>query len=1338
MAGYYYFAYTGSMVVAQTGAATAAMCAPNYGALYTFNFCYYIDNSAATTNPYFTYAYGTITATGLQLRQGRPAYTMQSMEGIRSYVNVATGVVNNSNIIGLEYINSDLVARGFISDNLLYQSPPYLSADGFIMTVAEWPVFPQGVVTPYNGQYDTQILTHTRAELTLHRIHYPLFPVHHPLMPSFISILLSVLFSGDGIGSTQILDIAVTFYSSNAATNGVGMYEQSVYYPSPSPSGWSPRYTAGSTFNFTYSPYTPGSLPTAACASSSPYITPATLNVYSFCYLVQGPDSGGWQVATQGTLTVNTAPIYSSQGLLPNPLAYAVVNASGTRTYRDNIGNNSVVTITGVAGNNQGGFGWYYDNLMYATSPYFDWDGILLTFSGTAMTVDGPVTGDSTLVFNYFWWYQYQEEAYDANVWNIIGAQDAIGTVFAAANDGGASANSILSASTASNGCGYSPTATFQNQYQYIPFCYTITQTLSTSPYLPWSVSVTGTLQVVANSMTTGWQGQYAEPPGYLVVGASGTRVIYQGGKAAVTSTIVGLAAPNTYNGNDNVMNAISGGGPYFDPSAPHGLTFIMSAQPVFAAGTAPGNMMYVNINNYTTGGSALQESDNPANDGETSVVVSTFTIGAPVSSLASSWGSCPNSITQPTLPSGVTSATIAATTQAPFCYTFAGVDPYGNTWTLQASGIFTLSGYMATTVSGRTAYLIVGASGTRTISSYAGNVSNTITGIGGVNAVAEQGNAIVGGWGYADYAGYNSYWYSNNVYYPSFPYFDVYGVSLQSSTQFWNLQWPPFGSYQLFQGSNTAVKIFNDPATYQFSEWLLDLATGYYYVNDAGTVVVTSYNGATSNGGSLASFYAQCSPTAGPLQTFSFCYYIDGSNQNSYPFFDYAYGTFTATGPVTRQGRQAYTMQGIQGIRTFITAPGTVNATNSSVNIIGLQYLTYDEGYGGIGGLDFWTLNDNLVYVAGNGPVIDATGFIFTTGQPAQFPGGSTAYYTSDVLVRVNQTGNNGFVSLIESSVGSGQQAMAYGMNRWGFNYQPYQAGVQPTCAAGSSASPSGTTTWSFCYVIAGTQWNSPFSISAMGTITTYNAAISQDGLLSYGIIGAAGYRQYQDGIGNNSYVTINGLASNTIGGSGWLYNNVLFATSPYFDTYGLLYTYSGTAMTPNGPVVASDGVPVINIFYSLWSGNSINPYPYQEEAYTQAFGLTYPTQTAEDVFGSFAIRNDNGGSFTSGAILRQGCNYTGTIPAGYAGQSSSSSSGGSGLSKGAIAGIVIGSVAGLVVLLGCIFLMLVPMSRRKGEKETSSVKTNDKYSKHELESSVNASQVEMADGGQVRSETA
>jgi len=239
--------------------------------------------------------------------------------------------------------------------------------------------------------------------------------------------------------------------------------------------------------------------------------------------------------------------------------------------------------------------------------------------------------------------------------------------------------------------------------------------------------------------------------------------------------------------------------------------------------------------------------------------------------------------------------------------------------------------------------------------------------------------------------------------------------------------------------------------------------------------------------------------------------------------------------------------------------------------------------------------------------PQLDATGLIYTVGQYPTFPGGvnSVSY---DISVSINQTIANGNVALQEHAVGSNPSLniVAYGgSSRWGFTYNAYVAGQPPQCAA-----TTGTTVayqqWSFAYFINGTANGSPYTITASGILTTFNASIKADGLLSYSISNMSGFRQYVDNLGNNSVVTITGVAGNLYGAVGWLYNQALFPSAPYFDTYGVLYTFTGTAMTPVGPIVAGDNTQVLNIFYQppyqASNGQIFTTGSYQEEGYVNS----------------------------------------------------------------------------------------------------------------------------------------
>jgi hypothetical protein len=81
------------------------------------------------------------------------------------------------------------------------------------------------------------------------------------------------------------------------------------------------------------------------------------------------------------------------------------------------------------------------------------------------------------------------------------------------------------------------------------------------------------------------------------VTNATGVRSVYRGGASTPqVLDIVGVAPPNTYQSNDNIVEL---GRKPFD-NVGHGLTFAMSGQPDFAMGPADYNPSWVAISNWT------------------------------------------------------------------------------------------------------------------------------------------------------------------------------------------------------------------------------------------------------------------------------------------------------------------------------------------------------------------------------------------------------------------------------------------------------------------------------------------------------------------------------------------------------------------------------------------------------------------------------------------------------------------------------------------------------------------------------------------------------------------
>ena len=1267
-AGYWYFTYSASSIVVpfsqSTAAALAPQCSPTAGPTVSFQFCYYIDD-INQSNSTFTYAYGTITATGPVPRNGRMAYTMQTINGVRSIT--VNGMTNSSAIIYLEWIQSDL-NWGFINNNLLYTTAPFIDQQGLIFATSQGPIFANGGVPGstevYYGYTDVAVAANNQGNVT---------------------------------GSSP-----------------AGIYEQSVLTPA--------YYTQGSTTSaFMVAPLAAGSLPTSAtCAytgSNTQYITAIATTTWSYCYVVNGADSGGWQTYTSGTITTYNTVIWNG-GLQ----AYAVQNITGTRTYQAPGGAKSTVSITGINSNNQGADGWVYDNMVYTTAPYLDSDGIVFNFAGTANSIGGPVQGDGVNTVNIFIDTGFfQEEVYTTSNFTLY--NDVVGATqqsFQLVNDGGSSgaSGSVLSS------CGVSTSSVFTNTITTFGFCYAISNTLSTSPYLPWAVVASGSVTVYSNSYSTGLYQQSAENPGYLIQSGSGTRTMYSATYPGGVTQPITVSPVNTYNTNDNIIQPQTvpwGTNPAYPLLSLHGITFTVGngvpvALPQGNVTTISGPLNYLTVVGWqspapsASGNSMpITEADLPLNDNSTGTVVATMMINYNGASPPSCTGSG-SPVVLPTYAANIAS-TIASTVQYQFCYYFTGWDSKGTNWTIATSGTLTTSGYVGTTVQGVQARLVVGASGTRVLTLGNGTQFSTpLLGLGGFNSYQFQAENT-------NDEQFSSYFSANNILYTQWPYFDQYGLSLQGATNFWE----PNG-HGLNTG-NTALKLFIDPSTYDVAEWLLDWAQFTYYVGEAGTLQVSP----SSSISNPSDFYAQCQANYGALLTYQWCYFEDrtgGTGNNRY--YVQAYGTMTASGPVTRQGMQAYTIQSMTGVRSFYNvSAGTV----SSNPILALQYINFDEGYGGGGGLTFWVNNDNYVFT--KSPWLSENGFIYGTFPTPNLPqfGQGTAS-TGDIQVNVNQTFPYGATGLGLQESGVGTESTSTNVasastaaTSFGFSYS--QGGLSSTsqCSAQSSRFQyPQLLTYSFCYVIRGPA-NNGFVVSAAGTLTVYNVQVTSTlqypGVNASIVAGVTGFRQYQDGLGNNSYVTITGLGSNWYAEDGWDYDQLLYSNSAYWDDYGLLFTFSGTAQSYNGSVFGDVNSAVINIFSD---GTT-----FQEEGWFGQFSAAYDLGANVGENSTFNIVQDSGSSYRSNSLIRNQCGFAGTIPI-----NTSGSSGSSGLSGGAIAGIVIGSIVGVILLCVLIFLAMVRGGSKKSGKDDFDKSTSKpgNYATQGEESRVEHSQVELADG--------
>ena len=1260
-AGYWYFTYSANALVTPSSQSTPAallpQCSFTAGSTVSFQFCYYIDN-IGQSNSTFTYAYGTMTATGPVQRNGRTAYTAQTINGVRTIT--VNGVTNSSAIIYLEWIQSDL-NWGFINNNLIYTTAPYLDQQGIIFATSQGPIFSNGAVPAatevYYGYTDVALFANNLGNVSL--------------------------------------------------ASPPGIAEYSVLTPTLFTQGSTTSATASA---FNVAPLAASSIPSSAtCAytgANTQYIAPIATTTWSYCYVVNGADQGGWQTYTYGTLTTYNTVIWSG-GLQ----AYAVQNITGTRTYQAPGGAKSSVTITGINSNNQGADGWVYDNLVYATAPYFDSDGLVYNFAGTAQTIQGPVSGDGVATINIFVYTGFfQEEFYTTTDFSVYG--DVVGPTaqsFQLVQDSGSTGNTgaVLSK------CGVSTSSVFTSATMTFGFCYAISNTLSTSPYLPWAVVTSGTFTVASNSFSTGLYQQSAEYPGYLIQSGTGTRTVYSATSATPQTQTITVLPVNSYNTNDNILQpaaAVYPPNPAYPLLSLHGISFSTGTSPVaLPQGTV--NTIFGPLNNLTlvgwqspspsTAGNSMPitEADLPFNDGVTNTIVAYMQVTYTDKSSPPSCTGGNSPVVLPTYSASLAS-TIASTVQYQFCYSFTGWDSLGTNWTIATSGTFTASGYLGNTTTGQQARLIVGASGQRVLTLGNGTSFTTpLLGIGGFNAYQFQAETT------ADLQ-FNTYFSANNILYMQWPYFDAYGVSLQGSTNFWE----PNG--EGLNTGNTALKLFIDPSTFDVAEWLLDWAQFTYYVGEAGTLQVSP----SSSVSNTNDFYAQCQANYGTRTTYQWCYYEDRSGGNN-PYYVQAYGTMVATGPVTRQGMTAYTIQSMTGARSFYNLATGVVSTNP---ILALQYVNFDEGYGGGGGLTFWVTNDNYVFT--QSPWLSENGFIYTTfptPNNPMFPQGiNTA--SGDIQVNVNQTFPYGMtgLGLQENGVGSEDTTTdiaSFNTQASNFGFS-YTAGGLSSTSKCSQLSPRfqypQLVTYSFCYVITGTA-NNNFTVASSGTITVYNINVTSNlqypGINATIVAAVSGYRQYTDGLGNSSYITFTGLGSNWYAEEGWDYDQLLYSNNAALDDYGILITFSGTAQSPSGPVYGDLNSPVINIF-----SDGTN---FQEEGWYGQFTNAYDLGVG-GVGGTsvFKLVSDNGNSGNGNSILGQ-CGFSG---------SPLWSSSSSGLSGGAIAGIVIGSVVGLIILCLICFFIVVGGSRGKSGKSVETSMPSKGHSTLE-ESRVENSQVEL-----------
>ena len=423
--------------------------------------------------------------------------------------------------------------------------------------------------------------------------------------------------------------------------------------------------------------------------------------------------------------------------------------------------------------------------------------------------------------------------------------------------------------------------------WQLYSFCYTIEQTWQTSPYLPWSIVTSGTLNVSTSGNGTYWSTAAAQA-GYQVFDARGSRTIVAQGKPASTVAILGVAAQNTYGWNDNLLTNVSVA-PFL--TSYHSIAFTTSAVPMYAGGQSytaayPGGQPYVALQNYTAPKASwwgVQELDNPLSDGIVSNITSFFYL-APLSS-----GGLSATFTCPYQPAVINynAAAVAAYNQQlswTFCWSFTSSE-----WSL-ANGLFTESvsgtmnttGYMGTTMNGRSGALITSLVGARSyslvdVAAYDNAAQISPVMLGWVNAATQTfqttflGKTSTG----TSQTGLGQY-YGNNVLYPSYPYLDAGGFLLQSANNQSFLidgEWDYTNltvNESAVTSHTTAIRMFMTSSNI-LTEWILDETTRTSaFVNRDGFMVINATTNFTALGQTLTTWSnAQCSLTAPTVNTY-------------------------------------------------------------------------------------------------------------------------------------------------------------------------------------------------------------------------------------------------------------------------------------------------------------------------------------------------------------------------------------------------------------------------------------------------------------------------------------
>ena len=406
------------------------------------------------------------------------------------------------------------------------------------------------------------------------------------------------------------------------------------------------------------------------------------------------------------------------------------------------------------------------------------------------------------------------------------------------------------------------------------------------------------------------------------------------------------------------------------------------------------------------------------------------------------------------------------------------------------------------------------------------------------------------------------------------------------------------------------------------------------------------------------------------------FCYYVDNSVlpvTSASRGVASAYGTFTATGPVARDGRQALLVQSINGVRTVLAMGANGQNTTTNQGIIALKYNGADR-FLNVSGIVGGGWNKNYVFTSGKSGPIDYNGVLFTLTSNVVFASG-TSVTTSDAdLWWITPQYPDGLLRYIESPADESENINTPPSTNALFQYAPFN----PNNAASASfaacslanplvAAPAPVTQYSFCFY---QQSSGGAAVSwTTGVVSAYGAAVTLPGSsrAGYVISNITGVRAFSAAATSFASVTpLVGAAGGWQGaaeGYSAAYlgapDQLLYTAAPYLDSRGVLVNYAGGASSTTGAVFDAT---VVRFYYDAASSSYVDQ-SLASISYTAATNAVQyiPNNLAG---GTFNIVNDNGASGTTGLVGQTSCGQPTTQTFQFCYQLTGTQSGGSGWS--------------------------------------------------------------------------